>query len=145
MFFIILLVWFYWLNDRGVFVLDLVHDAVSQDDIERAIRKSLVDEIGRHSTMDKPKVRALYNWITALMKYLPLREEIFNFFDAKNFPLSPYWPPVPCVTYLVIGDPSLKNEKNLQKKYLHPQSDFLSIARQPRTVQSSILFLNATE
>ena len=62
-----------------VFALDLAHDAVSQDDIERAIRKSLVDEIGRHSTMDKPKVRALYNWITALMKYLPLRKEVFNF------------------------------------------------------------------
>ena len=35
------------------FALDLVHDAVSQDDIERAIRKSLVDEIGRHSTMNE--------------------------------------------------------------------------------------------
>ena len=72
----------------GVFVLDLVHDAVSQDDIERAIRKSLVDEIGRHSTMNEPKVRALYNWITALMKYLPLRKKTYDFVKELRHKLN---------------------------------------------------------
>ena len=38
-----------------------------------------MDEIARHSMLRKEKVTALYQWIGALMKYLPLRKTIYDF------------------------------------------------------------------
>ena len=52
---------------------------MSNDDIERAIRKSLVDEVSRHPTLADEKMSTLYRWITALMKYLPLRTVVYDF------------------------------------------------------------------
>ena len=52
---------------------------MSPDDIERAIQKSLVDEVARHSTLTDEKMSTLYRWIAALMKYLPLREVVYDF------------------------------------------------------------------
>ena len=60
-------------------MLSNVVDVVASDDIERAIRKSLVDEISRHSILDEEKTRTVYHWVSALMKYLPLRKVIFDF------------------------------------------------------------------
>ena len=49
------------------------------DDIERAIRYSLLEEIPAHAVLDHNKIKTLYNWISALMKYLPLRKPVFDF------------------------------------------------------------------
>ena len=60
-------------------ISDQIDESVSQDDIERAIRKSLVDEVSRHAILNDEKMSALYQWIAALMKYLPLRKEVYDF------------------------------------------------------------------
>ena len=62
-------------------ILDLENDRVSEDDIERAVRKSLKDEVARKPKLSTEKIRTLYHWISALMKYLPLRKIIYNFLD----------------------------------------------------------------
>ena len=63
----------------GQTISDQVDNPVSPDDIERAIQKSLVDEVARHSTLTDEKMSTLYRWIAALMKYLPLREVVYDF------------------------------------------------------------------
>ena len=60
-------------------ISDQIDESVSQDDIERAIRKSLVDEVSRHSILNDEKMSTLYQWIAALMKYLPLRKVVYDF------------------------------------------------------------------
>ena len=60
-------------------ISDQIDESVSQDDIERAIRKSLVDEVSRHSILNNEKMSTLYQWIAALMKYLPLRKVVYDF------------------------------------------------------------------
>ena len=68
--------------------LDPENDIVSQDDIERAIRKSLKDEVARQLTFPKEKIRTLYNWISALLKYLPLRKIVHNFLKELRLELN---------------------------------------------------------
>ena len=60
-------------------ISDQIDESVSQDDIERAIRKSLVDEVSRHSILNDEKMSTLYQWIATLMKYLPLRKVVYDF------------------------------------------------------------------
>ena len=60
-------------------ISDQIDESVSQDDIERAIRKSLVDEVARHSILNDEKMSTLYQWIAALMKHLPLRKVVYDF------------------------------------------------------------------
>ena len=61
---------------------------MSIDDIERAIRKSLVDEVSRHSTLTDEKMSTLYQWIAALMKYLPLRRVVYDFLKELRLELN---------------------------------------------------------
>ena len=60
-------------------ISDQIDESVSQDDIERAIRKSLVDEVSRHSILNDEKMSTLDQWVGALMKYLPLRKVVYDF------------------------------------------------------------------
>ena len=68
--------------------LDQLDNNVSNDDIERAIRKSLVDEVSRHPTLADEKMSTLYRWIAALMKYLPLRTVVYDFLEELRQELN---------------------------------------------------------
>ena len=54
-------------------ISDQIDESVSQDDIERAIRKSLVDEVSRHAILNDEKKSYLYQRlktkITAVKTY----------------------------------------------------------------------------
>ena len=57
-------------------------DIVYAVDLEKAIKYSILTEIGSQPELNTLKLHVLYRWIEALTKYVSMRAEIWRFLSA---------------------------------------------------------------
>ena len=62
--------------------IEINEDIVYAVDLEKAIKYSILTEIGSQPELNTLKVHVLYRWIEALTKYVSMRAEIWSFLSA---------------------------------------------------------------
>ena len=71
------------------FINDLFPDVVHAVDLENSIRYALTIEIPTQQLLDESKMKAIYQYLEIIIRYLPLRENIIKFLKAlREWPIQ---------------------------------------------------------